>query len=308
MQTEETGGDADVSLDPQTELRRPAEPGGDEPQEKRTRVEPKSTPKRAGESQSPPSSPSRRQRVASHRGEGSVPADDHEASMQGLLCELREEYFESVLEVGQEQPVCEATDHFDESEFNEYTLAWDDVTGKNLEPEKVQEARAEEIAICNRYKVWEFVPREAWMKPITTRWVDINKGDEEDPNYRSRLVARELNKGKTMWTTFFAAMPPLSALKALMVIAMANSWIDCKGKFIQPAYVQLILIVDVKRAHFRSPATRELHVILPEEAGCPEGYIARLLQSMYGTTDAAQNWEFEYTRVYVEVLLSLIHI
>ena len=140
------------------------------------------------------------------------------------------------------------------------------------------------------------------MKPITTRWVDINKGDEEDPNYRSRLVARELNKGKTMWTTFFAAMPPLSALKALMVIAMANSWIDCNGKFIQPAYVQLILIVDVKRAHFRSPATRELHVVLPEEAGCPEGYVAKLLQSMYGTTDAAQNWEFEYTRVYVEVL------
>ena len=105
-----------------------------------------------------------------------------------------------------------------------------------------------------------------------------------------------------MWTTFFAAMPPLSALKMLFAIAMACSWIDCQGNFIQVTCVQLILILDVKRAHFRSPATRELYVDLPSEAGCPDGFTARLLQSMYGTTDAAQNWEIEYTRIFVVVL------
>ena len=57
----------------------------------------------------------------------------------------------------------------------------------------------------------------------------------------------------------------------------------------------MILIVDVKRAHFRSPATRELYVELPEEAGCPEGWVARLLQSMYGTQDASNMWQADYT-------------
>ena len=31
------------------------------------------------------------------------------------------------------------------------------------------------------------------VRVITTTWVDTNKGSEEEPNYRSRLVGRELN-------------------------------------------------------------------------------------------------------------------
>ena len=27
--------------------------------------------------------------------------------------------------------------------------------------------------------------------PVKVRWVDVNKGDEKEPNYRSRLVAME---------------------------------------------------------------------------------------------------------------------
>ena len=30
--------------------------------------------------------------------------------------------------------------------------------------------------------------------PISVRWVDINKGDDATPNYRSRLVARDIRK------------------------------------------------------------------------------------------------------------------
>ena len=40
---------------------------------------------------------------------------------------------------------------------------------------------------------------EAWSEtgkaPIAVRWVDINKGDTANPNYRSRLVAKEFNTG-----------------------------------------------------------------------------------------------------------------
>ena len=34
--------------------------------------------------------------------------------------------------------------------------------------------------------------RSKW-KIIRTRWIDINKGDDENPNYRSRLVGKEFN-------------------------------------------------------------------------------------------------------------------
>ena len=44
---------------------------------------------------------------------------------------------------------------------------------------------------------------------IGTRWVDVNKGDETNPEYRSRLVAKEINKGRR--DDLFAATPPLEA-------------------------------------------------------------------------------------------------
>ena len=49
---------------------------------------------------------------------------------------------------------------------------------------------------------------------ITTRWVDTNKGSEEEPNYRARLVAREIKKDNRL--DLFSATPPLEAMKALI--------------------------------------------------------------------------------------------
>ena len=34
-------------------------------------------------------------------------------------------------------------------------------------------------------------PAKTGKAPITVRWVDTNKGDDDDTNYRSRLVAME---------------------------------------------------------------------------------------------------------------------
>ena len=47
--------------------------------------------------------------------------------------------------------------------------------------------------------------------PIGTRWIDTNKGDDEDPEYRSRIVAQEVNTEKRI--DLFAATPPLEANK-----------------------------------------------------------------------------------------------
>ena len=51
--------------------------------------------------------------------------------------------------------------------------------------------------------------------------VDVNKGDEENPEYRSRLVATQI-KNKDRSQDLFAATPPLAANKMLMSMAMAE--------------------------------------------------------------------------------------
>ena len=49
-------------------------------------------------------------------------------------------------------------------------------------------------------------------KPIGVRWVDTNKGSEEVPDVRCRLVARDFkNKKDTDREDLFAATPPVEA-------------------------------------------------------------------------------------------------
>ena len=48
--------------------------------------------------------------------------------------------------------------------------------------------------------------------------MDVNKGDETKPEYRSRLVAKEINTSKR--EDLFAATPPLEALKILLSLAV----------------------------------------------------------------------------------------
>ena len=56
------------------------------------------------------------------------------------------------------------------------------------------------------------------------KWVDTNKGDDQSPNYRSRLVAREVRQH---WEqAIFAPTPPLEALRTILSIA-ATDFKDC---------------------------------------------------------------------------------
>ena len=61
-------------------------------------------------------------------------------------------------------------------------------------------ARKEEVQYVRDKKAWIKIPRadavRRGMKIIKTRWVDINKGDDESPLYRSRFVAKEYNDGE----------------------------------------------------------------------------------------------------------------
>ncbi len=66
--------------------------------------------------------------------------------------------------------------------------------------------------------VYEKVPiEECWKNtgraPVGVKWVDTNKGDEENPEYRRRLAAKENKKDKR--GDLFAATPHSEAKKML---------------------------------------------------------------------------------------------
>jgi hypothetical protein len=190
------------------------------------------------------------------------------------------------------------------SEINEVERKrefWDDMSGKKLKEEKVRAAREEEMIEVRKHKVYKKVPLSECLKetgrgPIGTRWVDINKGDEVHEEYRSRLVAQEL-KSKSILEDMFAATPPLEVKKMLFSMAVTEgigfNKRDRKGGL-------KLEFIDVRRAYFHSPARRKVYVKLPEE-DAEEGMCGMLLKSMYGTRDAAQNWECSYVGAMIEM-------
>ena len=61
------------------------------------------------------------------------------------------------------------------------------------------QTRREEVHYIKKMKLYNNVPvEECWNKtsktPIQVRWIDVNKGDSTHPNYRSRLVAKEIKE------------------------------------------------------------------------------------------------------------------
>ena len=178
--------------------------------------------------------------------------------------------------------------------------AWDDVSGKALDPGMVKEARKEEMEEFRKHEVYEKVPIEECKKatgkaPIPVRWIDINKGDTTTPEYRSRLVAKEIKRDNR--DDLFAATPPLEALKILIGMAVTEGIGYEKGKEDQGMKLEFI---DIKRAFFHAKAKREVFVELPKEDATP-GMCGRLKKSMYGTRDAAHNWEECYREAHLSM-------
>ena len=52
------------------------------------------------------------------------------------------------------------------------------------------------------------------MQVVKTRWIDVNKGDDQNPLIRSRFVAKEFND--SVQEGLFAGTPPLEAIRALV--------------------------------------------------------------------------------------------
>lgn len=201
------------------------------------------------------------------------------AILRGIVDQLKEDVkFDAH---GQLYPVC--------SEAQLDVEYFDDVTGLKLDSAAVQKARSEEIAGFHKHGVYEKVPlQDTWdvtgNAPVGVGWLDINKGDVGHPGHRSRLVAKEVKRTKE---EEMLAAPPLEAKKALCSLATTGTQNSSRPL--------KLLFIDVKRAYFFAPAKRPVYVQLPDE-DATTGMCGRLKKSMYGTRDAASNWEECYSQ------------
>ena len=169
------------------------------------------------------------------------------------------EQVRNLMQVVSTDVIDEVPEH--ESQEERLQAAWDDASGKMLDAAKVREARREEMDFIEKKGVWKKMKRSEALaqgyKIVDTRWIDIDKGDENKPIYRSRLVGEEFNTGQE--DGLFASTPPLEALRWLLSEAATR---DQNGHFGR----QVVLVSDVSRAFFEAPAKRKVAVSLPEEA------------------------------------------
>lgn len=196
------------------------------------------------------------------------------AILRGMRLQLEKDGFIGALECGF---------NLDKEEVDFQADTWeefyDDISGALLDSGMVSKARDEELEFVRDFGVYTKVP--AWESVghplISTRWIDINKGDVRNPFYRSRLVCREFKSSDPFLEGTFAATPPAEALKYLLSLEMTRK---PGGKF------KKLLILDVSRAHFHAVSKRKVFIKLPpvdEE----EGMVGRLDKTMYRTRDAA---------------------
>ena len=168
--------------------------------------------------------------------------------------------------------------------------------------EELQRARTEEVSFMKMLGVWEPSSLEECLQmtgrpPVSTRWVDVDKGREGRVEIRSRLVARDFKvKGDKREVDTFAAMPPMEAKRVLFRMAMLDGAV---GGDAAKGGVKLMFI-DIKKAHLNGKLVEDeyAYVQLPLEAG---GGVARLRRWLYGMRQAASAWEEEYAKRLEEI-------
>ena len=109
-----------------------------------------------------------------------------------------------------------------QEEAEAYEMAWADVHGGEISLADLRRARREEIGFMTGRNIWtETSEKECWLvtgkAPVSVRWVDVNKGNPEEPEIRCRLVARDFkNKRYKDREDLFAATPPLEAKEGIV--------------------------------------------------------------------------------------------
>ena len=169
-------------------------------------------------------------------------------------------------------------------------------------------ARRKELDYFASNGVWVKRPvseavRVRGNNPIIVKWVDTNKGDDLEPNIRSRLVAREIRRAGE--EPIFAPTPPLGSLRTLLSLAATD--IPGKKKCCRDSKPERRMQVtgfDISRAylHAETDPSEPTYANLPAEDPDSSNGLCRLLKRhMYGTRKATDGWQQHYAKVMRDV-------
>ena len=171
-----------------------------------------------------------------------------------------------------------------------------------IDEEELQRARTEEVSFMKKLGVWEPSSLEECLQmtgrpPVSTRWVDVDKGREGRVEIRSRLVTRDFRvKGDKREVDTFAEMSSTEAKRVLFRMAMLDGAVGGNA----PNGGVKLTFRDIKKAHLNEKLVEDEHayVQLPLEAG---GGVARLRRWLYGMRQAASAWEEDYAKRLEEI-------
>ena len=195
--------------------------------------------------------------------------------------------------------VCDELDELDENSFSDTYVNdregdyIDEVdTGDTLERRCGQSTNGRD-KWYEKFQAFDEVPDETCVlrtgrKPISCRWRDINKGDSERVEVRSRLVAREIKQTGT--DSHFAGTPPLALVR--YVISKAAT-LSTSGKRRQ------LMVLDAKRAFLHADALTETYVKPPHLRDTERCWL--LKKCMCGTLPAAPGWQHLVQKVGADI-------
>ena len=126
-------------------------------------------------------------------------------------------------------------------------------------------------------------------RTISVKWVDVNKGDAQRPEVRTRLTVAEIRHRTTLFeddnTQTFSSTPSNEVLRLLVFFVMSPRNKDEKS--------HVLMFIDISRAHPYCKIRRQVWVELPTEdpRSKEEDVCDLLLRSIYGLRDAEMNFQ-----------------
>ena len=179
------------------------------------------------------------------------------------------------------------------SESDHELEVWDELTKKKLVREEVLNARVGSHDVCDKVPL-----EECWQStgkgPVKAKQIDMSKAGEVHHEYRSRVVAKEMQIYKHLH--LFAASPPLDAKKAVCQQPVTEGFGHSQR---HPESGMKINFVDIRRAFFQAAAIREVIVELSGD-DYEKGMCGKPKKSMDSTRDAAQNWGETHTQIVID--------
>ena len=145
---------------------------------------------------------------------------------------------------------------------------YDEYTGILLDTDATRAAMQEELKYMEELGLWQPVPSNQCQErlgtpPIPARWILCNKGDDERPEIRARLVVQETRRRSIIEAddiaATFSATPPVEALRFVLSMAMKLQS--------DPSDPVVIKQIDITTAHPHVSCNRELYVVPPKQMG-----------------------------------------